>query len=316
MKRIFFSVDAHGSTTVWRKWLKVQARHDIDVMLLCGDLTGKALVPIIAQRDGSYRAYYFGRDWELETEREVREMERRLTSAGIYHMRCTMAEVEELQRNPAKVNELILCKMKERLTEWLDCLLEEVDTQQVSVIVMPGNDDDFEIDPIIKSYEEAGIIYPLGRVVEIAGFEMISLDYVNPTPWDTPREASEREMKRKIEALVGQLRDPSRAIFNFHCPPYGTRLDLAPKLDRSLRPEVVAGTVIYDHVGSRAVREAIERYQPLIGLHGHIHESYGAERLGKTPIINPGSEYGEGILRGFIIEVSERGVEDYLKVEG
>lgn len=315
-KRIFFSIDVHGSTSVWKKWLRVRALHDIDIMLLCGDLTGKALIPLIEQGNARYKAFYFGRNWELETEEEARKMEERLASAGAYHFRCSREEVRDLQQNPAKVNEIMLAEMVRRLKEWLDLLLEQVDTERVTVVVMPGNDDDFEIDPVIKSYEEAGIIYPLDRIVDIAGFEMISLDYVNPTPWDTPREDGEKGMKRRIEKLVGTLRDPGRSIFNFHCPPYGTRLDLAPKLDKTLKPETVAGSVIYEHVGSKSIREAIEKYQPLIGLHGHIHEAYGAEKLGNTLVINPGSEYGEGILRGFIIEISEKGVEDYLKVEG
>lgn len=64
-----------------------------------------------------------------------------------------------------------------------------------------------------------------------------------------------------------------------------------------------AGQMIMKSVGSVAVREAIEQYQPLIGLHGHIHESRGATRIGRTVCVNPGSEYGEGILRGVIVEI-------------
>jgi len=315
VKRIFFSVDCHGSTGVWRKWLRVQSHHGIDILLLCGDLTGKALVPIIDQGGGTHRAFYFGRNWELQTEEEIKRMEERLESAGVYHFRCSRQEVRELQACPGRVNDLIFAKAAERMKEWLDLLLEEIDTNQVTVVVMPGNDDDFEIDSILRSYEDKGIIYPLGKVIDIGGFETISLDYVNPTPWDTPRETDEKEMVNKIEGLVSMLKDPGRAIFNFHCPPYGTRLDLAPKL-KDLKPDVVAGHVIYEHVGSKSVRKAIEKYQPTMGLHGHIHESYGIDKLGNTPIINPGSEYSESILRGFMLEISERGLETYLKVEG
>ena len=71
-----------------------------------------------------------------------------------------------------------------------------------------------------------------------------------------------------------------------------------------------------EHVGSKAVREVIEEYQPMIGLHGHIHESYAKDKIGNTPVVNPGSEYGEGILRGFIIDFRDEGVENYYKVEG
>ena len=112
------------------------------------------------------------------------------------------------------------------------------------------------------------------------------------------------------------LDDPSRSIFNFHAPPYGTMLDLAPELDSSRKPVTVAGQVSFVHVGSHAVVEAIEEHQPLMGLHGHIHESYGHDTVGTTPVMNPGSEYGEGILRGYIIEIQDGDVASYWKVEG
>ncbi|MFQ6080375.1 MAG: phosphoesterase [Candidatus Bathyarchaeia archaeon] len=313
--KLFFSVDVHGSSKVWSKWLRVPDLYDVDVLLFCGDLTGKALIPIIEQEDGSHHAYYFGRVWELRGKDQIKTMEDRLASAGVYHIRCTKKEVAELQANPVKVTQLIMSEMKKRLDDWLKMLIHKIDTKKTQVIVMPGNDDEFEIDPVIKSYEDDGVVYPLNRIIDIGGHETISLDYVNPTPWDTPREATEKELGKKIDALVDKLDDPGKSIFNFHCPPYGLRLDLAPKLDKNLKPVVIAGSVMYEHVGSKAVYEAIERHQPLVGLHGHIHEAYGAEKIGKTPVVNPGSEYGEGILRGFIVDISAEGVE-CLKVEG
>ena len=65
-------------------------------------------------------------------------------------------------------------------------------------------------------------------------------------------------------------------------------------------------------VGSIAVRAAIEKYQPLLGLHGHIHESRSAQKIGRTLCINPGSEYGEGVLRGILLELSSKGLEDHV----
>jgi Icc-related predicted phosphoesterase len=145
---------------------------------------------------------------------------------------------------------------------------------------------------------------------------MISLDYVNPTPWDTPREDSEKGLGKRIDKLVAKLGDPGEAIFNLHAPPYGTMLDLAPELDGNKKPVTVAGQVNFVHVGSKAVREAIEKYQPLIGLHGHIHESAGHDKIGDTTVVNPGSEYGEGILRGYIVEIADSRVVNQWKVEG
>jgi len=314
--RVFFSVDVHGASSVWRKWITAAKHHEADVLMLCGDLTGKALVPLIEGHDGRAVAFYFGRDWYLETEQEKRAMEKRLQDAGVYTVRAAPEEVEEWKQNPDQVETLMSAAIEKRLREWLQILVDEMDTSRAVAVVMPGNDDDFLVDDIIRDYEDGGVILPLERTVDIGGYETVSIAHTNPTPWDTPREADERQLSRIIKQEVNKLRDPRRAIFNFHCPPFGTRLDLAPELDRNLRPVTIAGQVSFKPVGSRAVREAILKYRPVLGLHGHIHESYGAERLGETIVLNPGSEYGEGILRAFVIELSERGLETYFKIEG
>lgn len=315
MTRVFFSVDVHGASSVWRKWIKAAAHHKADVLMLCGDLTGKALVPLIENPGGKAVAFYFGRDWTLETEREKQDMEKRLQDSGVYTVRASPQEVEEWKQDSAEVERLMSVLIEERLREWLETLLEQIDMESVLTVVMPGNDDDLAVDGVIKDYEDRGIIFPLERAITIGGFETISLAHTNPTPWDTPRETDERQLARLIKKEVSRLADPHRSIFNFHCPPYGTRLDLAPELDRNLRPVTVAGQVSFKPVGSKAVRDAITKYKPVLGMHGHIHESYGAEKLGETLILNPGSEYGEGILRGFIIDLSDRGPETYFKVE-
>lgn len=316
MARIFFSTDVHGSTGLWKKWLSAPDFFKADVLMLCGDLTGKALVPLIKQKDGSYSLAYWGKRFNLRTEREIEEMERRLENSGIYPFRSTPEEVAELKENPVKVERMMIEAMTTRIKEWLDLVLERIDLKKVQVFTMPGNDDYFEIDKVIKSYEDKGIAWLLDTVVEIAGLEAISLPYVNPTPWNTPREASEKELKKKIDKLVEKLSDPNRSIFNFHCPPYGTKLDLAPELDKSLKPVMELGQVKFIHVGSKAVREAELKHKPLIGLHGHIHESCAIDRVGDVPVLNPGSEYEAGVLRGFMIEASKEGIEKFWRVEG
>jgi Icc-related predicted phosphoesterase len=316
MAKLFFSVDVHGANSVWRKWLKVPDLYDVDALLLCGDLTGKSLVPIIEQGDGTWNAFYFGRNWNLEGGREVDEMEQRIQDAGAYTLRCDRDRVEELTNDPTEVESIMMSMIKDRIAAWMESLIRSVDLTKVDVLVMPGNDDDWEVDEVIRSFTDRGIRWPLDGVVEVLGAPTISLDYVNPTPWDTPREDSERGLTKRIEKLVKRLPDPSRAIFNLHAPPQGTMLDLAPELDASKKPVTVAGQVNFVHVGSKAVRSAIETYQPMIGLHGHIHESYGHDRVGETPVVNPGSEYGEGILRGYLIEIDDGRVGNHWKVEG
>ncbi|MGC8756840.1 MAG: metallophosphoesterase family protein [Caldisericaceae bacterium] len=314
--KIFFAVDVHGATTVWRKWISAVGIYEADGLILAGDLTGKVLVPLIMMDDGSYKAGYFGTTWVLKTEEEIEDFERKLDNAGAYYIRATKSEVEELKNNPDRVKEIMKEKMVERMRGWLNLLTEKIDTQKIMTIVMPGNDDEFVIDPVIKEFESKGIIYPLDKVLDVEGHELISFEYVNPTPWDTAREADEGKLKTMLVDKLSLLKNPGNAIFNFHCPPINTKIDLAPKLDKNLRLVGGLDGVKYVHVGSKSVRWAIEKYQPLLGLHGHIHESSGFETIGKTLCLNPGSEYGEGLLRGYIIDITRDGVNKYWKIQG
>jgi Icc-related predicted phosphoesterase len=314
--RVFFSVDVHGSTLVWRKWLAAVDYYKVDTVMLCGDLTGKMIVPIIKQSDGTYLVRFFKREWKLKSSEEIENMKLRIENSGNYPLITTPEEVERLRKNPSEVDLIMRKAILERIRKWLNLAVEKIDTKTKQLIVMPGNDDIFDVDDVIKEYEDRGIIYPLHKVIEIAGVETISFDYVNPTPWETPRELKEEEMRKRIEGLVSMLRDPSQSIFNFHCPPYNTRLDLAPKLDKSLKPVTVGGEVVFEHVGSKAVRNALIKYKPQIGLHGHIHESGGIDKLDGVPIVNPGSEYGEGVLRGILFEIENKKVIKYWRIEG
>ncbi|MEM2268723.1 MAG: phosphoesterase [Thermoplasmata archaeon] len=314
--RIFFAVDVHGATTVWKKWISAAEIYKANALLLAGDLTGKVLVPLIDQGDGTYKASYYGKTWVLKNESEISDFERKLDNGGVYYKRITKEEVEEMKNKQELVADTINKLMVDRIRTWLNLLIEKVDTKNILTIVMPGNDDEFVIDPVIKEFEDRGIIYPLEKVIEIEGHEMISLAYTNPTPWNTPREMEDKALSKIIEKEVKKMSSPDNGIFNFHCPPYETNLDLAPKLDKSMK--IVSGFagVEYVHVGSKAVRDSIKKYQPLLGLHGHIHESAGYDNIGKTLVLNPGSEYGEGLLKGYIIDVTRDGIEKYWKIQG
>jgi len=146
------------------------------------------------------------------------------------------------------------------------------------------------------------------RVVDLGdGFSMFGLGYSNITPWNCPRDISEEELAAKIDVLARQIERMDRAIFDIHVPPYDTGIDSAPELTSDMT--VVSdslGAPIMVAVGSTAVREAILKYQPMLSMHGHIHESSGVRKLGATTIVNPGSEYAEGILRGVLIDLDPR----------
>ncbi|MHA1632659.1 MAG: metallophosphoesterase family protein [Candidatus Freyarchaeota archaeon] len=322
MARLFFSVDVHGSELVWRKWLNTPRHRGAKIVLFCGDLTGKSVIPLIKKGENRWTCKLVGRNWDIKGEEEKRKMEKRIRDLGYYPIEMEPEEVEECRRNPKKVEGLFRKLMTERLENWLSMAVENLG-KDVTIVCMPGNDDELYIDEVIKKFEKEyeNVIYPLDKVVEfeeLPGYQMISMEYANPTPWNTPREDSEKGIWKRLEKLAKKVSvDWNHVICSFHCPPYDTRLDLAPRLDRNLKPITVMGQLVMDHVGSKSVRKFMEKYQPLIGLHGHIHESFASDNIGNTVVVNPGSEYMSGVLRGFIIDITpEGGLERYWKVEG
>jgi len=314
--RIFFCTDVHGSEQCWRKFLNATKFYkEIDVAILGGDITGKMIIPIIEKPDGSWYCS-FNKEYHMKSEKEVEEVERIIRFCGSYPYRTTMDEVEELEADEEKQAKLFDKLIVAEIERWLD-LIEDRVPKHVKVIVNPGNDDSFLIDEVLKKDER--VIYPLDRVVSLDDrHEMISLEYVNPTPWNSPRECSEEELRKKIDKLFDMVDTGNyrNLVCNFHAPPYQTRLDEAPKLTKELKPIYVVGHLVTIPVGSKAVREAILEYKPLLGLHGHIHESAGSTKLGDTRCINPGSEYGEGILRGYIIDLTKDGIAKFWGTRG
>jgi Icc-related predicted phosphoesterase len=314
--RIFFTTDVHGSEHCWRKFLNATKFYkEINVAILGGDTTGKVIVPIVEQGDGSWWAT-FNKEYHMKSEKEVEEVEKIIRFCGSYPLRTTPDVVEELENNKDALSELFNKLIVSEFERWMS-LVEDRVPEDVKVIVNPGNDDSFLVDDVIRNNER--VIYPLDDVVYLDDTHpMISLEYVNPTPWRSPRECSEEELRKKIDKLFAMVdtNDYRKLVCNFHAPPYQTKLDDAPKLTEELKPVRVAGHQVTIPVGSTAVREALLENKPLLGLHGHIHESAGAVTLGETHCVNPGSEYGEGILRGYIIDLTKDGIEKFWGTRG
>ena len=315
MVRIVYSGDVHGSEAVWLKFLNSWKEFKADIIMMNGDLTGKKIIPICDMGDGTWRTpYIFGKEWILKTEKEIEEIEKMIRYAGMYPFRATYEEVMELAKNRKKWDELFDKVMVKEMERWMR-LVEEKVPKHVRVIVNPGNDDTFAIDEIIKKCER--VEYPLDKVVYLDdNYPMISCEWVNPTPWESPREEPENKLEKRLEEKFKMVDDYENLICNFHCPPYDSMIDLAPKLDKNKRPILVGGHPIMEPVGSKAVRKVIEKYQPLLGLHAHIHESAGEVRIGRTLCINPGSEYDRGIFRAYIIDLGPKGIEKYWRTYG
>lgn len=311
--RIFHACDMHGSEVVWKKILKTSIHYHANVIMMCGDLTGKAIVPII-KRNGEWYYALGDRKGTVHTESELEKVKHYIREKGYYVVEVTQKELEELRSSKVRERELFIKLMKETLADWLN-MVDEAVPKDVTVIVNPGNDDFFEIDDVIKQHER--VVYPLRKVVELGGYFMISFEYVNPTPWNTPRELPEDELRSALEKEFEKVKASERLLCNFHAPPHGTHLDMAPKLDKNWKPVTHFGAPVMEHVGSKAVRDFILTHQPFIGLHGHIHESCAYQKLGRTLCLNPGSEYKFGILRGYVIELpsSPREEVNFWRVE-
>jgi Icc-related predicted phosphoesterase len=266
------------------------------------------MVPLV-HANGAHRGVFLGEDVAAEGDALV-ELEKKIANAGYYAFRCEPDEEEALRTDAEARDALFLRLMRERLERWVALAEERLRPQEIPCYVNAGNDDPAEIDAVL---EESGWVQFLeGRVVRLPdGTEVASCGYANRTPWDCPRDVEEDELGRRIEAVVGLLGDPGQAVFNFHCPPYDTGIDSGPKLDENLRMTSGAGGAEMQPVGSTACRAAIERYQPLLGLHGHLHESRGVHKLGRTICINPGSEYNEGILRGALVDLRKGKVKSH-----
>jgi uncharacterized protein len=308
--RVYYATDIHGSEVCWRKFLNAGRFYNADVLILGGDITGKAVVPVVAAAGGGHRVRQFSGDRVLDAD-ELAATETRIRDMGFYPYRTTEDELEAVWDSPEAVNEVFLGLMRSTLVRWLDLATERLAGTGIRLYAMEGNDDPPELYGMLR---DANVLTETeDRLVDLGeGITMVSYGYSNPTPWHTPRELDDDELERRIDKLAAQVSRPERAIFNLHVPPARTAIDKAPALDGSLKPIVKGGAVVMQSVGSEGVRRLIAKHQPMLGLHGHIHESRGAIRLGPTLAINPGSEYGDGMLCGALLEIDgKKGVRHY-----
>ena len=313
--KLFFATDIHGSERCFRKFINAAAFYKVDAVIMGGDITGKMLVPIVAEAGGRYLAEVFGQTRRFGVD-ELPGIRKLIGDAGYYPYETTPDELAELQADGTKVEAAFRRVMSETLGRWLDFAAERLAGTATMCVMSPGNDDQPFIDDLLRDAER--VINPEGRIVELpAGFELVSVGYSNITPWHSPRELPEPELEARIDALAGQATRPDRTIFNVHVPPRDSSLDEAVLLNADLSPVMQSGSPRIGGVGSEAVRSAIERIQPVMALHGHIHESRGAVKIGRTQAFNPGSEYSEGVLRGLIVTLEAgKGVRSHQFVSG
>ena len=300
--RIFFTTDIHGSDRCFRKFLAAAESYEADALVLGGDIAGKGLVPIRSQ-DGNLSATVRG---EVVTVPRAEEGKLRaeINRLGFYSVVADEAEIERMQSEPKHLERAFEQAIIQQIEGWAELTAERLPAR-VRCIITPGNDDPKAIDPVLKASPR--IESPEAEICDLGPVVMASCGDVTPTPWNTEREYPEEELTARLDAILDKAATGARVVANFHCPPYGSGLDFAAELDSQLRPVIRGGRPSIIPVGSKAVREVIKRRQPVVGLHGHIHESKGAQKIGVTMCLNPGSDYAADVLRGAIVDFAADG---------
>jgi len=306
------ATDVHGSEICWKKFINAGKFYNADILILGGDMTGKAIVPFIKDSKGMYKVNFLEEDMLLDEEGKAR-MIKNISDRGYYPIEMTDDRFDELNADSEKVEKIFVDEVLKMAERWVAFADEKLEGTGIKCFVCPGNDDMFEMDEVLESSKS--IIMSEGKILDLDGhYNMISTGWSNPTPWDTHRECSEEEITEKIEAMASKVENIDRCVFNLHAPPFGSGLDEAPELDENLRPKYAGRSLI--PVGSTAVRDAILKYQPPLALTGHIHEGRGIKRMKNTFVVNPGSSYEQSTLLGAIIEMDKKGVKKYVLTSG
>lgn len=299
--RIVFATDIHGSDRCFRKFLNSGRFYDAQHLVLGGDITGKMLIAIERRADGFFCSYN-DRDYVRMTTFELAELKQRIRDNGQYPVVGELDELQALTDETAR-EQAFRTAIVRSIEQWVDMAEERLRGTGIRCFITPGNDDYAEIDEPLRGSDVVEFVE--GRCVRLTDdHEMITTGYSNLTPWASPRELDEPELRARIEAMVADADDPSGLITVLHPPPRDTQLDQAPAIDGEFRVQMSGGAPKLASVGSAAVRQVIEEHQPLLGLHGHVHESKAAQSIGRTLCINPGSEYTNGTLLCAIVNIT------------
>lgn len=299
--KILFGTDFHGSEVCFRKVFNLAERIKADIVILGGDWTGKAFVPIVESASG-YRAELLGNELTASTRPELEEMEKQIRFNGFYSFRCDEDEYEAISTSASERDRLFQEVMIKSVERWIDIAEEKLNGSDRICVSLPGNDDVWEIDAALD--RSTRVLNSDGRLIDCGDLSIMGFGGSNPTPWDTPRESSEQVIAERLQEIVGDSDGPLLA--NIHVPPYHSTLDQAPQLNENLEMVKEGGSPVMIPVGSTAVREFIEARQPLVGFHGHVHESKSHNKLGSSLVVNPGSEYSSGVLQAVSVTVDTK----------
>lgn len=314
--RILFVSDLHGSEVCFRKFLNSTAVYHPDLLVYGGDIMGKMLVPIFPEDGDGYRWFPHDRTPALIPKEELPKIQRSIADQGRYSVIMSPEEWRRLNGTPDAMNDIFMDLAHRRVRAWIKLVEERLTPTGIPLVMNVGNDDTDDVLALLKAEAPKNVLIPEGQVVRAGPYEIYGCGYANMTPWHCPRDLEEAELQKFLDKTGPQIDSGRKTILDIHAPPYDTSLDLAPQLDENMKPKTVRGEMLLGHVGSTSVRAMIESVHPLVGLHGHIHESKAVDEVAGTPVYNPGSSYFSGSLQGLLIDLDGAEVAAHLFVTG
>ena len=314
--RILFVSDLHGSEVCFRKFLNSTDVYHPDLLIYGGDIMGKMLVPIFREEEGGYRWFPHDRSAVPIAAADLAKVQRTIADQGRYSAVVTPDEWRRLSTDEDRMNDVFMDLAHRRVRAWLKLVEERLTPKGLPLVMNVGNDDTDDVLDLLKREAPKNLLIPEGQIVHVGGYEIYGCGYANMTPWHCPRDLEEADLQKFLDRTATQIDNPRQTILDVHAPPSDTSLDLAPQLDETFKPKTVRGEVLLDHVGSTSVRALIESMHPLLGLHGHIHESKGVDEVAGTPVYNPGSAYYSGNLQGLLVDLHGSEITGHLFVTG
>jgi len=201
------------------------------------------------------------------------------------------------------------------IEKFLFDFFKKIKEKNIELFIMMGNDD-FKVNfDLLEEADKEGLIRLLhNKLNKINNKNIVGYAFVPQMPfllkdWEKldnkdskPLTDPERDIRtvKKEEGTIEmdleklkKLSNPKETIYVMHSPPFNTKLDI---------------TIREDHVGSKAIKEFINKEQPPLTLHGHIHESPEVsgswkEKIGKTISINVGSNHLDNRLNLALIDL-------------
>src|SRR5215203_4526998 len=149
--RIFYAGDVHGSRVCWKKFINAAAHYPADALVMGGDLTGKALVPIVREGDGSYSARVIGERRTAQTAEELDEMQQAISTNGMYHLIVDQGEARALAADASCREQAFERALLEELRLWVRFADERLGGTATRAYVIPGNDDPWSIDEVLAA---------------------------------------------------------------------------------------------------------------------------------------------------------------------